>query len=79
MQIIIIIIIIIQNRLEGNPRPEPGHGNKQASTTDHLQAVNQLIEKSNEYQLNICLGFIDYQKAFDDIEQRDIFDALRIN
>ena len=44
---------------------------------DHLQAINQLIEKSNEYQIYLCLGFVDYQKAFDSIEHKDMFNALR--
>ena len=47
------------------------------STTDHLQAINQLIEKAGEYQLQLCLGFVDYQKAFDSIEHSDMFAALR--
>ena len=72
---------IIQNRIknildQNQPREQAGfRGNY--STTDHLQSVNQLIGKSNEYQLNLCLGFIDYQKAFDSIEHIDMFDALR--
>ena len=44
---------------------------------DHLHAVNQLIEKANEYQLDLCLGFIDYEKAFDSVEHKDLFRALR--
>jgi hypothetical protein len=44
---------------------------------DHLHAINQLIEKSNEYQLHLCIGFIDYEKAFDSIEHPDLFKALR--
>ena len=44
---------------------------------DHLLAINQLIEKSNEYQLDLCIGFIDYEKAFDSIEHPDLFQALR--
>ena len=47
------------------------------STTDHLQALNQIIEKSNEYNLPLCIGFIEYEKAFDTIEHFAIFEALR--
>ena len=47
------------------------------STTDHLQALNQIIEKSNEYNLPLCIGFIDYEKAFDTVEHFAIFEALR--
>ena len=47
------------------------------STTDHLQALNQTMEKSNEYNLPLCIGFIDYEKAFDTVEHFAIFEALR--
>ena len=47
------------------------------STTDHLQALNQIIEKSNEYKLPLCRSFIDYEKAFDAVEHFAIFEALR--
>ncbi|KAK3788510.1 hypothetical protein RRG08_053137 [Elysia crispata] len=36
-----------------------------------------VIEKSNEYNLPLCVGFIDYEKAFDSVEHFAIFDALR--
>ena len=39
--------------------------------------MNQIIEKSNEYNLPLCIGFIDYEKAFDTVEHFAIFEALR--
>ncbi|GFN75298.1 endonuclease-reverse transcriptase [Plakobranchus ocellatus] len=38
---------------------------------------DQVIEKSNEYNLPLCVGFINYEKAFDSVEHFAIFDALR--
>ena len=35
------------------------------------------MEKANEYQLKLCVGYIDYEKAFDSVEQSDLFTALR--
>ena len=35
------------------------------------------IEKSNEYNLPLRIGFIDYDKAFDTVEHFAIFEALR--
>ena len=61
---------------ENQPRDEAGF-RKGYSTTDHLQALNQIIEKSNEYNLPLCIGFIDYEKAFDTVEHFAIFEALR--
>ena len=50
------------------------------STTDHLHALNQLIEKANEYQLKLSVGYIDYEKAFDSVQHSacsDLSTALR--
>ena len=56
--------------------------NKQASEKAILlqticTALNQIIEKSNEYNLPLCIGFINYEKAFDTVEHFAIFEALR--
>ena len=71
---------LLQNRMEkildeNQPREQAGF-RKGFSTTDHLHALNQLIEKSNEYNLPLCLGFVDYEKAFDSVEHFAIFQAL---
>ena len=42
-----------------------------------MQALNQITEKSNEYSLSLCIGFIDLEKAFDTVEHFAIFEALR--
>ena len=72
---------LLQTRIErtldeNQPREQAGF-RKGYSTTDHLQALNQIIEKSNEYNLPLCTGFIDYEKAFDTVEHFAIFEALR--
>ena len=72
---------LLQTRIErtldeNQPREQAGF-RKGYSTTDHLQALNQIIEKSNEYNLPLCIGFIDYEKAFDTVEHFAIFEALR--
>ena len=72
---------LLQTRIErtldeNQPREQAGFL-KGYSTTDHLQALNQIIEKSNEYNLPLCIGFIDYEKAFDTVEHFAIFEALR--
>ncbi|XP_072048312.1 uncharacterized protein [Amphiura filiformis] len=71
---------IIQNRIKGvldenQPREQAGF-RIGYSTVDHLHAINQLIEKANEYNLKLCIGYIDYEKAFDSVEHKDLFTAL---
>ena len=72
---------VLQKRMErdldkNQPREQAGF-RKGYSTTDHLQAVNEIIEKSNEFSKQLCIAFIDYEKAFDSVEHEDIFKALR--
>ena len=67
----------IERTLDENQQREQAGFRKGYSTTDHLQALNQIIEKSNEYNLPLCIGFIDYEKAFDTVEHFAIFEALR--
>ena len=73
---------IIQNRitkvLDGNQPREQAGFREGFSTTDHLHVQNQLIEKANEYQLRLCVGYIDYEKVFDSVEHSDLFTALEI-
>ncbi len=76
-----ILTRIIQNRIKttldaNQPREQAGF-RQGYSTMDKLFTINQLIEKSNEYQLDLCIGFIDYEKAFDSVEHKDIFASLR--
>ena len=46
------------------------------STNDHLQVMRTLIEKCREYNIDIVLLFIDFEKAFDSVETWSILDAL---
>ena len=50
---------------------------KSFSTIDHLHTVNQLIEKSLEYQIQVHLAFVDFQKAFDTAKHDCMIRALR--
>ena len=72
---------ILTNRLtksldENQPREQAGFRSG-FSTIDHLHSINQLIEKTNEYNIPLCLAFVDYEKAFDSIEHNAVFDSLR--
>ncbi|KAK3763976.1 hypothetical protein RRG08_024031 [Elysia crispata] len=70
-------LVTRENTLDENqPRDQAGF-RRGFSTTDHIFTLNQVIEKSNEYNLPLCVGFIDYEKAFDSVEHFAIFDALR--
>ncbi|KAI5717819.1 hypothetical protein M8J77_011797 [Diaphorina citri] len=71
---------ILQHRLKkilNENQPEEQAGFRPAySTMDHLHSINQLIEKSNEYNMDIYLALVDFNKAFDSIHQSSIIQGL---
>ncbi|CAM4691260.1 unnamed protein product [Leuciscus chuanchicus] len=47
------------------------------STMDHLQVLNQLLERTREYKMPLVLAFVDYEKAFDSVEINAVLLALQ--
>ena len=47
------------------------------STAAHLQVVNQLQGKANEYNIPLCFDFFNYEKAFNSIEFEPLFERLK--
>ena len=47
------------------------------STTDHIHAINQLKEKCREYNIPLCVAFVDYEKAFDSVQTQAILTLLQ--
>ena len=72
-----IITNRIMNDLMGHQPKEQVGFRRGYSTTDHLFTLNQLIEKSQEYQIPIHLAFIDYSKAFDSLKHEFMLSALK--
>ena len=64
----------IMERLLKENQPSFRKGN---STVDHLQTINQLIEKCIEIKRPLRIGYIDNEKAVDSIEHEAIFKTLR--
>ena len=61
---------------ENQPREQAGFRNKY-STTDHIHAINQLKEKCREYNIPLCVAFVDYEKAFDSVQSQAILTSLQ--
>ena len=63
---------ILQKRMEKvldehQPKEQAGF-RKGYSTADHLQAINQIMEKCNEFKRPLCIEYTDYENEFDSIE-----------
>ena len=71
---------VIKNRLDkqldSNQSREQAGFRSGFSTTDHLQVITQLVEKTNEYGIPMYFSFVDYEKAFDSVEHTGIMEAL---
>ena len=61
---------------ENQPREQAGFRSKY-STTDHMHAINQLKEKCREYNIPLCVAFVDYEKAFDSVQTQAILTSLQ--
>ena len=61
---------------ENQPREQAGLGSKY-STTDHIHAINQLKEKCREYNIPLCVAFVDCENAFDSVQTQAILTSLQ--
>jgi hypothetical protein len=72
---------IINNRMKihyKTTQPEEQAGFQSGfSTITNLHIINQLIEKSQEYNMELHLAFVDYTKAFDTLKYPFLFDAMK--
>jgi hypothetical protein len=77
-----IFMKLIKNRiykqLDFNQSREQAGFRSKHSTIDHIFTLNQLMEKAREYKFELNLLFIDFNKAFDSIEQNYLWEALAI-
>ena len=72
-----IIITRLEKKLDENqPREQEGFRSKY-STTDHIHAINQLKEKCHEYNVPLCVAFVDYEKAFDSVQTHAILTSIQ--
>ena len=61
---------------ENQPREQAGFRGGY-STTDHIRVINQLKEKCREFNIPLCIAFIDYEKAFDSVQTQAILSSLQ--
>ncbi|KAK0419551.1 hypothetical protein QR680_014205 [Steinernema hermaphroditum] len=67
----------IERVLDSEQPVEQAGFRKNFSTTDHLHAVNELVERSREYRLPLFILFVDYEKAFDSVETNAVWNAIQ--
>ena len=76
-----VLTKVVMKRLEktldeNQPRQQAGFRSGYP-TTDHIHAVNQLKEKCREYNIPLCIAFVNYEKAFDSVQTQVILSSLQ--
>ena len=61
---------------ENQPREQAGFRSKY-SKTDNIHGINQLKEKCREYNIPLCVAFVDYEKAFESVQTQAILTSLQ--
>ena len=72
-----VVLNRIQKRLDNELSKEQAGFRSGYSTIDHIHVLKQLMEKCREYQIPLCIGYIDYKKAFDSVETAAVLNALK--
>nr|ADI61810.1 endonuclease-reverse transcriptase [Bombyx mori] len=67
----------LAQRLDDFQPPEQAGFRRGFGTVDHIHTVRQIIQKTEEYNLPLCLAFVDYEKAFDSIEIWAVLESLQ--
>ena len=50
---------------------------KGSGTRDQIANIRWIMEKAREFQKNICFCFIDYAKAFDNVDHNKLWKILQ--
>ena len=72
-----IITTRLEKKLDENQPREQAGFRSMYSTTDRIHAINQLKEKCREYNIPLCVAFVDYEKAFDSVQTQAILTSLQ--
>ena len=67
-----VITTRLEKKLDENQPKEQAGFRSKYSTTYHMHAINQLNEKCREYNIPLCVAFVDYEKAFDSVQTQAI-------
>ena len=72
-----IITSRLEKKLDENQPSEQAGFRSKYSTTDHIHAINEFKEKCREYNIPLCVAFVDYEKAFDSVQTHAILTSLQ--
>ena len=72
-----IIIKSISNAVDDKLRKEQAGFRKHRGCADQIFALRNIIEQCNEWQRQLYVNFVDFEKAFDSIHRESLWKILR--
>jgi len=73
----IVILNHIERDLDFKQGREQAGFRRGFKTMGHIQTLNEVMERTNEYEPPLCLGFTDFEKAFDSISLAVVLESLK--
>ena len=73
-----IILLRLRVAIDKRLREEQAGFRPGRSCTDQIFTLRNILEQSNEWQLPIILNFVDFQKAFDSVDRKALWNILRV-
>ena len=72
-----IILERMKNDIDKELRDEQAGFRKERSCTDQIATVRVIVEQTLEWQTSLYVCFMDFEKAFDSVDQQSIWRILR--
>ena len=71
-----ILLERMKTEVDRQLRKEQAGCGKERSSTDHIATLQVIIEQSLEWNFPVCITFVDFEKAFDNIDRTAIWKLL---
>ena len=65
-----IVVMQISDVVDTSLRKEQASLRKERGCTDQIFTLRNIIEQCTEWQRQLCLNFVDFEKAFDSISEQ---------
>ncbi|KAI5743429.1 hypothetical protein M8J77_018082 [Diaphorina citri] len=72
-----ILTIRLTNTLDFAQPIEQAGFRSDFSTIDHIHSLREIISRAHEYEMPLCISFVDFEKAFDSVKYSAVFEALK--
>ncbi|VDP45198.1 unnamed protein product [Schistosoma mattheei] len=67
----------MKNAVDAQIRGQQAEFRKDRSCTDQIATLRIIVEQSIEWNSTLYINFIDYEKAFDSVDRRTLWEFLR--